>query len=126
MMQIQTVLYLLILHFVADFVMQDVSWSETKSYKFSSLTKHVLTYSLIMLGGVALYTGSLEGAMAFSIITFLTHLVIDGVSSRITSNMFKARRYGTHIPNTGAFTIIGADQLLHYIQIYITYEGIFL
>jgi hypothetical protein len=57
----------------------------------------------------------------FWIITFVAHTITDYFSSIIVSNKFAKKEYETSIPNTGPFTIIGIDQVLHYIQLFGTY-----
>lgn len=59
--------------------------------------------------------------LSFVGITFICHTATDYVTSRIVSKKFAKGHYGSAIPNFGAFTIIGFDQILHYIQLFLTY-----
>jgi len=54
-------------------------------------------------------------------ITFILHTLTDYFTSKIVKYKFNKKHYGSFIPNFGAFTIIGLDQLLHYIQLFLTY-----
>lgn len=128
-MEIQIVLYLLFLHWVADFVMQDVKWAERKSYDIHSLLRHVIAYSIVMYIGFIpisiVYIGGGAGNILASVamfmgISFYAHLLTDFFTSRIVKRKFEAKQYGTSIPNVGAFTVIGLDQFLHFVQILLT------
>jgi hypothetical protein len=59
--------------------------------------------------------------LAFVGITFVAHTITDYITSRIVSRKFANKEFGSPIPNTGAFTVIGFDQVLHYIQLFGTY-----
>jgi hypothetical protein len=61
-------------------------------------------------------------SLLFGVITFITHTATDYFTSRIVSKKFAKQEYGSPIPNFGAFTIIGIDQVLHYIQLFLTYQ----
>ena len=54
-------------------------------------------------------------------ITFIFHTITDYFTSRIVSKKFEEGNVGSAPPNFGAFTIIGIDQVLHYIQLFTTY-----
>ena len=54
-------------------------------------------------------------------ITFISHTITDYFTSRIVSKRFKDGHLGSAIPNLGAFTVIGFDQVLHYIQLFTTF-----
>lgn len=130
-MSVTQILMLLAIHFVADFVFQTGGQATKKSSANWWLTGHCIVYTIITgilflvycaiynLDSVGLYFGFLG-------ITFVCHWITDYFTSKVTSQKFNEKEYYTSIPNTGAFTIIGFDQLLHYIQIFITYQYLFL
>lgn len=118
-MTIVQILYILLIHWIADFIMQDEKWAINKSSKWKALISHTITYSLCWLTLFPFLSISRLGI--FIVITFLFHTVTDYITSRIVKNLFEQQIYGTSIPNIGAFTIIGFDQLLHYIQLFITF-----
>jgi hypothetical protein len=61
-------------------------------------------------------------SFAFGVVTLICHTATDYVTSRIVSKKFAKGEYGSSIPNFGAFTIIGIDQVLHYVQLFLTYN----
>jgi len=112
-------LTIVITHFIADFILQDKKWAENKSRDIIALTTHAMVYSLAWIPSAVLllgYTG-----IWFILITFIFHWFTDLITSKVTSRMFANRKYGTRIPNVGVFSVIGLDQLIHYLQLYFTY-----
>ncbi len=119
---------IIIVHWFADFLMQDEKWALGKSKNWSHLLKHTTTYSLCWLFLGSLYwvfTKSFPtiplNLWYFVIITFIFHTITDYFTSRIVSKKFENKEYGSSIPNMGAFSIIGIDQVLHYIQLFTTF-----
>lgn len=128
-MSLVTVLAILFIHWVADFLFQDVEWANNKSKDNTALEYHVLTYTLIMMLGIGILfssiynlIGTLLLTLLFGFITYIAHFSIDYTTSRIVAKKFAKKEYGTHIPNTGAFTVIGFDQFLHFVQLFLTYQ----
>ena len=127
---------IILIHFVADFIFQDEEWATNKSKSFKALIKHTATYSFIwyLVGfGFAVWGNHFGGPSAkdlgwspwmglFPIITFVAHTVTDYFTSKIVSRKFGKGEYGSPIPNFGAFTVIGFDQVLHYAQLFLTYH----
>lgn len=134
MLYIYEVLFIFLIHWIADFVFQDEKWANGKSKNIVDLLKHTLTYTFVFycLGFVLPYwcngrtfIGTIWESNAqllwFFPITFITHTITDYFTSRIVSKRFEHKYYGSSIPNFGAFTIIGFDQVLHYTQLFLTY-----
>lgn len=109
---------IIIAHFIADFVFQDAQWARDKSNSAVALTTHVCTYCLVWIIP-AWYLLSYNWVW-FILITFIAHWFTDFVTSKIVKNLFNTNKIGTSVPNLGAFTMIGLDQVLHYLQIYYT------
>lgn len=138
MITIFEVLTILSIHWIADFVFQDEKWATTKSHSIKSLLAHTLTYSVIWMVFCSLFllTGYLFDITAFKLnvikliyfilTTFIIHTITDYFTSKIVSRKFKNNELGSPIPNLGAFSIIGFDQVLHYFQLFITYYILFL
>lgn len=93
-------------HWFADFVCQSREMGEKKSKNFGMLVYHVVTYTLVMFLLLLLIIG-FENAFKISIINGSTHLIIDGITSKITSYFY------TNNKMHAFFTTIGFDQFLH-------------
>jgi hypothetical protein len=123
---------IIIVHFIADFIMQDEKWALGKSKNWDDLLSHTFIYSLVWFFTISViltlkaeagldYLVILPISAVFMVITLITHTATDYFTSRIVSKKFAEGKYGSAIPNFGAFTTIGADQVLHYIQLFLTY-----
>ena len=128
-MELFNIIYLLTAHWIAYFVFQDEQWATNKSKNFGALLKHTVTYSLLMFMflNVNLYLdiNHFMSTVIFTIVTFVAHTLTDFFTSKVVSRMFGNKNYGRPLPNFGAFTIIGFDQLLHFIQLFVTFKIIF-
>lgn len=123
---------IIIIHWFADFLMQDEKWALGKSKSWHDLLSHTFVYSMIWWFPILIIALSFQssnelisdvmdkGAL-FILITFIFHTITDYFTSRIVSKQFANKEYGSSIPNLGAFTTIGFDQVLHYIQLFGTY-----
>lgn len=104
---ILTVLGILTLHFIADFLLQDDWMAQNKSSNFKALSVHVAVYTLPF----ALFFN-----WKFAAFTYATHFIVDMASSRLTTHLWqKGERHWF-------FVVIGADQLAHYIFLFIAYK----
>lgn len=123
---------IIIIHFIADFIMQDEKWALGKSKNWDALLMHTITYTsvwLVIALIIDVYTNQTTNdwyfdtldVQLFLLITFVCHTITDYFTSRIVSKKFAEGKYGSAIPNFGAFTLIGGDQVLHYIQLFATY-----
>jgi hypothetical protein len=125
MLTLTEIFAIIITHWIADFVFQDEKWANGKSKNWSDLLFHTITYSIIIWAlGMNLFLPNPKIAvLSFQLasITFIFHTITDYFTSRIVSRKFENKHYGSAIPNFGAFTIIGIDQVLHYIQLFTTY-----
>ena len=105
-MSFQIPLILVAIHFLADFVMQTDWMAINKSKSWSALFAHCCVYAAVFL-----WFGP-----AFAAITFVTHFATDAITSRITSLLWhKNERHWF-------FVVIGADQLIHYVTLALTYN----
>jgi len=110
------ILLIIFIHWFADFFCQTSWQAENKSKRFDALTFHVLTYALIT-AGFWWYVFKLSFAptvLFVFTITFFAHGLTDFVTSRITSPLFASKNYHW------AFVVIGIDQCLHYLQLFLT------
>ena len=113
----------LIIHFVADFIVQTDWQAKNKSINNNALAQHVFSYSLCWLVpmffvfwfGPYNLLGAIVMSILFSSITFTAHFATDYITSRINSKLWKAGN--THM----FFVSVGFDQILHYTQLFFTY-----
>lgn len=131
-MTLTVILSIIFIHWVADFIFQAEEWATNKSKINTALFKHVLTYSTIWVLPACVILGNLRprettewyvySTLLFFTLTFLCHFITDYITSRIVSKRFADKYYGSPIPNFGAFSVIGFDQVLHYVQLFFTYH----
>lgn len=130
---IKVCFYILVIHTIADFLLQTEEMAVNKSKSNGALLSHVMAYSFTwFLGSAPLFWSDCDISFlgkcvdtpkifAFVGITFVSHFITDYISSRISKNKFEKKEYYTGIPNFGAFTVIQIDQLAHYAQLFLTY-----
>jgi len=106
-MSILTILSLVWLHFVADFVLQTDKMAINKSSSHMWLVTHVVTYTLPFL----------VFGWQFVLVNGVAHLLTDAVSSRLTSYYWKQTPPNRHM----FFVVIGADQALHLTALFLSY-----
>lgn len=119
-------LYFLLVHWLADFVLQTEHMALRKSTSNYYLGMHVTVYSVttilgwwlafLVLGVHVTSWRYLEAGVAI----FFMHFITDYITSRITGRYYKAKK------NHDFFVTIGFDQWLHYIQIFIVFNYIIL
>jgi hypothetical protein len=129
-MSVVTIITLLSIHWLSDFVFQTGEQAANKSSSNWWLTGHCFYYIfsfsiLFLMYCIINHPDSEVDYWKFVGITFVCHWITDYFTSRVVKEKFKREEYYTTLPNTGAFSVIGFDQLLHYIQIFITYNYLF-
>lgn len=118
-------LSLLVLHFVGDFLLQSDWMALNKSKQWRPLLLHTVVYSSCFI-----WFG-----LGFSVTTFFLHTATDYVTSRITSRLWfidlnLSEAFGHTLVsakvNAGKrhwfFTMIGLDQLIHFVTLAVTYR----
>ena len=90
-------LVLLVVHFVADFLLQSDWMAVNKSKRWDALALHVSIYAacFVWLG------------LAFVGVTWATHFLTDALTSRATSALWQRNQ------RHWFFAMIGFDQLIH-------------
>lgn len=111
-----TVLYLLFIHWIADFLCQTDYMAQNKSTSNKALLLHTVTYTSVMfLGTISLLNISILRLLLFAGITFISHTITDYFTSRLNSRLWNEKKVHWF------FVSVGFDQWLHFAQIFLTY-----
>lgn len=109
-----TILAMLFIHWVSDFVLQTHKMATNKSTSVKWLSAHVGVYVLAwFFAGFLIFPVHLVAA--FVGITFICHWVTDYFTSKWTSRLWREGKIHDF------FVVIGFDQFLHFFQLIITY-----
>lgn len=120
MISLTTLFTILILHWIADFILQTDKQAKGKSHDNKQLLSHTITYSVVMASSVLfLFDVNLWQFLGFGIITFIAHTITDYYTSRLNSKLWA--KGDTH----NFFVSVGFDQVLHYVQLFLTYYILF-
>lgn len=113
-------LYVLLIHFFADFVIQTDDQARLKSTDDKWLMYHAEVYTLIwFIAIIAIHDFThfdTWKTMEFCMITFILHSITDFCTSRIGKPFWEKKDYHN------GFVVVGFDQLLHYLQLYYTFK----
>lgn len=107
-------MFVILVHYVADFVLQTNKQAINKSVSNKYLSYHVGTYSAMWFIAMLGFFMRWELALLFSIVTFISHFVTDYFTSRWVKYFREKEDYHN------MFVIIGGDQVLHYFQLFLT------
>lgn len=114
-MNVTIVLFILFIHWVADFLCQTDHQAQNKSKDNEALTQHILTYTAIWIVPSIILVG-VVWASVFLAVTFICHWLTDYCTSRVNSKLWADKNVHWF------FVSVGFDQLLHYAQLFITYQ----
>lgn len=119
MIPMSILLFYLMLHWYADFVCQTDKQAKGKSSDNLQLLAHTSSYGLIItISTYILYLTNQFGAqywytpLIFGIIQFITHTVVDWMTSRINKKLWEDGLIHEF------FVMIGFDQLIHYVILF--------
>lgn len=115
MIQDSFLLYILLIHFLADFTLQTSEQAVRKSSENLFLFYHVGTYSITWLLASWIFL-PFPFAVIFASVTFVCHFITDYITSRMVKNFFEKKDYHN------GFVVVGFDQLLHYVQLWLTFK----
>lgn len=108
---------IIFIHWIADFVFQTDKMAKGKSKNWSDLLAHTITYSACWIPFAFFRFGySSSGFIMFPLITFIAHTITDYITSRVNSRLLA--KGDTH----NFFVSVGFDQILHYVQLILTYQ----
>ena len=106
MISVWAVVYLIVVHFFADFVMQTRWIGINKSSNNWILSLHIAMYTVMLL----------PFGVAFAVINGLLHYITDYFSSRASGYFHKKDQMW------GFWTTIGFDQAIHMLCLVTTYS----
>lgn len=106
---IGSILALIWLHFIADFVLQTDKMAINKSSNNLWLGFHVLVYTTVLL---------LFG-WQFALLNGVAHFLTDWITSRVTSYLWKKEK------RHWFFTVIGLDQAIHMTTLILIFNYFF-
>lgn len=116
------VIWILFIHWIADFVFQSDKMAKNKSKNIYWLLNHTVTYSVIFMFMITfVWVGSPSAidavvkSILFAAITFGCHSIVDYITSRINSSLWA--KNNIHM----FFVSIGFDQFIHFVQLILTY-----
>jgi hypothetical protein len=125
-------LVILFIHWIADFVFQTDEMAKGKSKNWDDLLDHTSLYTLVwaialMIYGCTyiainynnLYDPFTSWAYFALPITFVCHTATDYYTSRINAKLYAEGKIHEF------FVSVGFDQLLHFIQLFLTFYLVF-
>lgn len=131
---------LLVGHFVGDFIYQSDWMAENKSKRWDVLAAHVAVYTLVIGAALVPFVGvgdhlfinAADGlVLRFILVNGAAHFVQDAITSRITARLWFLPKVGQGMQPTWIqvdvkptrhwfFVALGADQMLHYVTLFVT------
>jgi hypothetical protein len=125
MITLTEIFVIILIHWVADFVLQTDKQAKGKSKNWNDLLSHTLNYSYVwVIIGIIysfIYPEIQENykwvdlLIFFPLITFIAHTITDYFTSRLNSKLWAKGKVHYF------FVSVGFDQVLHYIQLFLTY-----
>lgn len=106
-MEFWIVIYILFVHYVADFIFQTNWMALNKSKSNLALLSHVATYSVLLFVGLSLYFGLTSNVFLLVLINGFAHFTTDYITSRMNAYFW------THEKRSYFWWTIGGDQFLH-------------
>jgi membrane-bound metal-dependent hydrolase YbcI (DUF457 family) len=121
-MSLYVIFGIILIHWFADFVCQTDWEAQNKSKNNLALLRHTIKYTSIWVVFGALYcafnsTPYIPFSLTlFALITFVSHTLTDYVTSRINSYLWNKKDVHNF------FVSVGFDQVLHYVQLFLTFH----
>ena len=115
-MNVNDLYIVIVAHFIGDFVLQSDWMATNKSKLFEALSLHIVVYFVTLIGAGIIIFGAQRGddIIYFALLNASFHLVIDSITSQITSTLWKNNE------RHWFFTTIGFDQMIHVILLIAT------
>lgn len=122
-MKLSEIFTIIIIHWIADFILQTDKQAKGKSKNWSDLLSHTITYSVVWVFAILFLwnnqhtvTWLVVSSILFGAITFVAHTITDYFTSRLNSKLWAEGKVHYF------FVSIGFDQILHYVQLFLTYH----
>jgi len=112
----QLFIIIILVHYLGDFILQTDWQAKNKSTSNFALNRHVLSYSLLWGAVAFIYFGRIEIAGLFWFVTYVCHFATDWITSR------QVKKYFAKEDHHNGFVVIGFDQVLHYLQLWLTFK----
>ena len=110
-------IYILFVHWIADFICQTPKMRRCKSHSLSVLFDHWLVYTIVLFVLSFPFSVEVDGSyMYFLLANSLTHFFIDLITSRISKYFFVRDNM------KWTMNIVGLDQILHVIIFFISHN----
>lgn len=97
-MSVYVILFILFIHWIADFVLQTRAQANGKSSSWTMLYSHVGVYTIILI----VFFGPV-----YAVMNGVAHFAVDACSSRLTKYYYRKDKIHAF------FVVIGFDQFLH-------------
>jgi len=122
MLPFTTILFILFVHFFADFICQTHEMAINKSKNIKWLSYHVGVYTVILLiGSFILFIFTLpdpvitlSSIFGYALLNGVFHWITDFFTSKWTSYLWKKQQVHNF------FVVVGLDQLIHYTCLFLT------
>jgi hypothetical protein len=107
------IIVILWIHFISDFLLQTSWMAMNKSRNTLALLVHCFVYTIPFI--CLTFDSTLSLSFDFVIINGCCHFIIDFITSRFTSKLYKEEKYRAF------FSVIGLDQTIHMTILILTY-----
>ena len=107
--------WIVIIHYIADFLLQTNWQAQNKSKDIIPLLDHTFFYSITIVVLSFPYVYEVKSVIYLFVITFLCHTITDYFTSRWSTKYFSKGK------TREGFRVVGFDQLLHYLQLFLTF-----
>lgn len=131
----KSIITILFIHFIADFVLQTDKQAKGKSSNIRDLVSHTIIYSscyfiiplFMYLKDFKPYNGGLSNEdylfysiyipklLIFILVTFICHTITDYFTSRLNKKLWNKKEVHNF------FVSVGFDQFLHHLQLILTF-----
>ena len=120
--------YLLILHFIGDFWLQDRRIAENKSIKFSVMGEHCMHLLNVFLIGLLFPLWDIHKVASFVLCLYCTHFLQDTFVWRSYKHIMKILlgdklKDFEYWKESSFYSVIGFDQMLHVATLYYLWKA---